>query len=144
MPERCVDASVGVKWVIKGEPFRAKARKLLKDSLTNGVTLIAPPLFEYEVESVIQTKVVRGLVTMADADLALHAIAAVGVQLLTQPDTVRRAREIARQFSQPKIYDSLYVALAELRGYEFWTADKNFHDVVKIALPFVKYLPDYH
>ncbi len=143
MPERCVDASVGVKWVMKGEPFRAKAQKLLRESLTDGIALIAPPLFEYEVESVIQTKVVRGLATIADADLALHALAAAGVQLITHPDAVRRAREIARQFNQPKIYDSLYAALAELRGCEFWTADKHFYDAVRTALPFVKYLPNY-
>jgi len=143
MPERCVDASVGVKWVVKGEPFRAKAQKLLKESLADGITLIAPPLFEYEVESVIQTKVVRGLATVADADLALQALAAAGVQLVAHPDAVKRAREIARQFSQPKIYDSLYAALAELRGCEFWTADKNFYDAVKTSLLFGKYLPDY-
>ncbi|MBI1928626.1 type II toxin-antitoxin system VapC family toxin [Candidatus Poribacteria bacterium] len=56
---------------------------------------------------------------------------------------VKRARQIARQFSQPRIYDSLYAALAELRGCDFWTADKAFYDAVKVGLPFVKYLPDY-
>jgi len=41
------------------------------------------------------------------------------------------------------VYDATYAALAELRGCEFWTADKAFDDAVKAALPFVKYLPDY-
>ena len=103
MPERCIDASVGVKWVIKGEPFRGKARKLLKESLVDGIRLIAPPLYEYEIEGVIQTRVVRGLITVAGADLALQALAAVGVQLINHSDAVKRAREIARQFSQPRI-----------------------------------------
>jgi predicted nucleic acid-binding protein len=143
MSERCVDASVAVKWVVKGEPFRAKARKLLQESLAKGITLIAPPLFEYETESVIQTKVVNRKVSVADADLALQALAAVGVRLVTHPGLIERAREIARQFNQPKIYDSLYAALAELRGCEFWTADKTFYDAVKAALPLVRYLPDY-
>ena len=143
MPERCVDASVGVKWVVKGEPYRNKARKLLQDSLADGIILISPPLFEYETESALQTKVFRGQATVADVDLALQALAAIGVQIVTHPDMVRRAREIARQFNQPKIYDSLYAALAELRGCELWTADKPFYDVVKTGLPFVKYLPDY-
>jgi predicted nucleic acid-binding protein len=65
------------------------------------------------------------------------------VQLVTHSDLVKRARENARQFNQPKIYDSLYAVLAELRGCEFWTADKAFYDAVKTGLPFVKYLPDY-
>ncbi len=143
MPERCVDASVAIKWVVKEEPLQDKARKLLQDSLTEGITLIAPPLFEYETESVIQTKIIRGAATIADADLALQALAAVSVQLVSHPDMVKRARSLARQFNQPKIYDSLYAALAELRGCEFWTADKVFYDTVGGGLPFVKYLAHY-
>ncbi len=65
------------------------------------------------------------------------------VQIFSHSDMINRAREIARQFNQPKIYHSLYAALAELRGCEFWTADKAFYDSVKVGLPFVKYLSDY-
>src|SRR5439155_21210369 len=104
---------------------------------------LAPPLLEYETESVIQTKMVRGAATIADADLALQALTAVRVQLITHPDMVKRARALARQFNQAKIYDSLYAALAELRGCEFWTADKLFFDAVRSVLPHVKYLLDY-
>ena len=143
MPERCGDASVAIKWVVKREPLQDKARKFLQESLVGGITLIAPPLFEYETESVIQTKIVRGAATIADADLALQALTAVRVQLITHPDMVKRARALARQFNQPKIYDSLYAALAELRGCEFWTADKTFYDTVEGKLPFVKYLAHY-
>ena len=56
---------------------------------------------------------------------------------------VTHARAIARQFDQPRIYDSLYAALAELHGCEFWTADKRFYDAVTLNLAFVKYLPHY-
>ena len=55
----------------------------------------------------------------------------------------QRAREIAEQFNQPTVYDATYAALAELRGCDFWTADKLFYDAVKKVLTFVKYLPDY-
>jgi predicted nucleic acid-binding protein len=65
------------------------------------------------------------------------------VQTIAHPDMVRRAREIARQFNQERIYDPLYAALAELRGCEFWTVDKVFYDAVKSVLSFVKHLPDY-
>jgi len=50
---------------------------------------------------------------------------------------------LAEQFNQRFVYDATYAALAELRGCEFWTADKTFYDAVKAALTFVKYLPDY-
>lgn len=56
---------------------------------------------------------------------------------------VYRAREIARQFHQERIYDSLYAALAELYNCEFWTADRSFFEAVAPGLVYVKYLPDY-
>lgn len=45
MNELCIDASVAVKLVLKGEAYRAKARKLVRDCLVNNVTLIAPLFF---------------------------------------------------------------------------------------------------
>jgi len=143
MPERCVDASIGIKGGLKGEPFRKAARRLLRDSMAAHVELIAPPIFEYEVESVVQRRRHNGQITLVEADAALNAVTAVGVRIHTHPDMVRRARAIARQFHQERIYDALYAALAELRGCEFWTADKAFYDAVKVKLPLVKYLGDY-
>jgi len=60
MPERVIDASVAVKWVMRGESHRRLARKLLRESLAAGIRLIAPPLFESETESVIQEEVFFG------------------------------------------------------------------------------------
>lgn len=48
MTEFCVDASIAVKWAVKGEPFRAKARAFLKDAGAKGAKLIAPPFFAGE------------------------------------------------------------------------------------------------
>jgi len=143
MAERCIDASIAIKWFIKGEAFRNKALKFLRESQAAGFTLIAPPLFEMETDSIIQTRVVEGRTTplIADQTLALLDTAPVGI--LTHSRMRQRARAIARQFKQRKVYDATYAALAELRGCEFWTADKIFYDDVKAVLLFVKYLPDY-
>ena len=143
MAEQVIDASVAIKWVVKGEPFRDKARQLLYDARSKGIRLIGPPLLEYEVESVLQRRLHCGRATVAAVDASLAAFYAVGVRIVTHPDMVRRAREIARRFNQERIYDSLYSALAELRGCEFWTADKAFYEAVKSGLPFVRYLSDY-
>jgi predicted nucleic acid-binding protein len=116
---------------------------LLHDSLSAGLTLIAPPLFEYETGSVLQGRLQSGSIPIREADTALARLTAIGVYSFTHPGMIKRAHAIARQFNQPNIYDSLYAALAELRGCEFWTADKAFYDAVKARLSFVKYLPDY-
>jgi predicted nucleic acid-binding protein len=115
----------------------------LLDSLASGYSLIAPPLFEYEVESVLQERLHSGALTEAEVDTALTRLQATGVQITSHIDMVKRARAIARRFDQQRIYDSVYAALAELSGCEFWTADKAFFEAVKLGLPFVKYLGDY-
>ena len=143
MAEQVIDASVAVKWVVKGESLRNKARQLLYDARLKGITLIGPPLLEYEVESVLQRRLHHGHATLAAVEASQAAFYAVKTRIVIHPDMVRRAREIARQFKQERIYDSLYVALAELRGCAFWTADQVFYNAVKSVFSFVKYLPDY-
>ena len=85
---------------------------------------------------------VQGKATLADADLALQALTLSECKSSLTPACCS-AREIARQFNRSKIYDSVYVALAELRGCEFWTADHLLFNAVKAVLPFVKFLADY-
>ncbi|HSW39580.1 MAG TPA: type II toxin-antitoxin system VapC family toxin [Acidobacteriota bacterium] len=143
MAEQVIDASVAVKWVVEGEPFRNKARRLLHDARLKGIMLIGPPLLEYEVESAFQRRLYSGRATIAAVEASLAAFYAVGVRIVVHPDMVCRAREIARQFNQEHIYDSLYAALAEFRKCEFWTADKAFYEAVKPELSFIKCLPDY-
>ena len=105
MAEYVIDASVAIKWVVKDEPFRSEARQLLRDARLAGVTLCSPPLLVYEVESAIQHRLFRGRSTIAAADISLTAFHNVGVRIFTHPDMVYRAREIARQFNQERIYD---------------------------------------
>jgi len=143
MSELCVDASVAVKWVFRGEPYRAKAASLLRDCLVNNVALVAPPFFESEVDSAVRKRVHKGQLTAAEAQRAFAGLDKVKVGTASHPKLRQRAREIAGQFNQRSVYDSAYAALAELRGCEFWTADKAFYDAVKGKLKFVKYLPNY-
>jgi len=143
MLERCVDANIAVKWFIKGEAFRHKALKFLRESVGAGITFIAPSLFESETDSVIQTRLIEGRTTQNVADQTFALLDNAPVVMVTHPNLRQRAREIARQLNQRKVYDATYAALAEIRGCEFWTADKIFYDAVKATLPFVKYLPDY-
>lgn len=143
MSELCIDASVAVKLVLKGEPFRSKARQLLKDCVVNNIALIAPPFFASETDTVIRKRVYDGKLSLADAKNAFAGLDKVAVQLLMHSKLRHRAREIAEQFNLRTVYDATYAALAELHNCEFWTADKAFYDTVKTTLTFVKYLPDY-
>lgn len=143
MSERCVDASVMVKLALKGEQHRGTARRLVRESTAAGIDLIAPPFFASEVDTAIRKRVYDGRLSMADAQKAYVILDRAPVQMVTYPRLRQRAREIAEQFNQRTVYDATYAALAELRGCEFWTADKVFYDAVQAGLSFVKYLADY-
>jgi predicted nucleic acid-binding protein len=141
--ERCVDTSIAVKWAVKREPFRAKAQAFLRDAAASNIRLIAPPHFVGEVDSAIRKRVFDGKMVLGEAKKAYAILDAAPIQIAEVTGLRQRAREIAEMSNQRFVYDATYAALAELRGCEFWTADKLFHDAVRAALPFVKYLPDY-
>ncbi len=143
MTERCIDASVIVKLVLRGEPHRAAARRLVSESAAHGIDLIAPPLFLTEVDSVIRKRVYDGRLSQADSHRAYAILDRAPVRIVSHHRVRGRARSIAEQFGQRAVYDATYAALAELRGCEFWTADKAFFDAVNAALPFVRHLPDF-
>jgi predicted nucleic acid-binding protein len=62
------------------------------------------------------------------------------VELLDHPDLRKRARAIAEQSNQRFVYDSLYAALADIHGCEFWTADAEYYTAVRRTLRFVHLL----
>ncbi|MBI3329625.1 MAG: hypothetical protein HYZ81_23335 [Nitrospinae bacterium] len=64
---------------------------------------------------------------------------AAGRHLIAPPIFISEGDTVIRR----RVYDASYAALAELRGCEFWTADKVCYDAVQATLSFVKYLPDY-
>jgi predicted nucleic acid-binding protein len=143
MSEIYVDASVAIQWFVKGEPLRVKAVRLRNDSVAAGRRMVAPPLFEMEMDSIVQTRLAGGLVPLAAADRTLALIDRAPVVIVTVPGVRQRARDIARQFGQRKVYDATYAALADLLGCDFWTADQVFYSQVHRTLPFVKYLGNY-
>ena len=116
---------------------------MLRDYLINNIMLIVPPLLESEADTAIRKRVYDGRLSPDDAKKAFAGLDKVPVQLIMPPKLRQRAREIAEQFNLRTVYDATYAALADLRGCEFWTADRAFYEAVKVGLPFVKYLPDY-
>jgi predicted nucleic acid-binding protein len=144
MNEECViDASLAVKLVLKREPLRLQARQLYQDAARIGASLIVPPVFESEVDSVISSRAFSRRLTLQQAENAWSGLDDLEVETLNPLGLRRRAREMAHQFNQQRVYDATYAALAELRGCEFWTADHAFYSAVKDELPFVKFLADY-
>ena len=119
----CVDASLVVKWLVS-EPDSMRALDVLEEWIGRGVRMIAPPLLDYEVGSVLRKLTARGVLEVDDARQRLHMFERLGIQHMHPPFLLRRAWEIANSHSLYTIYDASYAALSELTGTRLYTCDR--------------------
>jgi len=141
-PLICSDANLALKLVL-AEHDSLLARQLWTEWETQSVDLIAPPLWAYETTSVIRNKVYRGTITLAEREDAFVAVHKLGVRLVTIPGLYEEAWRLANRFNRPAAYDAHYLALAEMLGCEFWTADERLYNIVRDELFWVKWLGDF-
>lgn len=139
-----VDASLALKWVLN-EPDSGTAVILLNSWVVQGIDVIAPALFTYEITNTIHRQVVAGKLTYDEARQALSDLFSIGVLLKFSlyKDISTRAMEFAHQFDLPATYDAHYLALAEHESCEYWTADTRLWNSVKGKLSWVRWFSDY-
>ena len=80
-----------------------------------------------------------------DAQKALEEIIyeLIGFDFANTPAIHIRAIQLSKQFRLPAAYDAHYLALAESKHCELWTADKRLWNSIKGKLPWVRWLSDY-
>jgi predicted nucleic acid-binding protein len=137
----CVDASLVLKLVL-GEDDSPQAIALWRRWIDEDVTVAAPPLLAYEATSVLRTKVYRGLLAPEIGDEAFREIHLQGIRYLSPENLHVRAWELAKRLQRPAAYDTHYLALAEILGCEFWTADKRLSNAVRDELPWIRHLAE--
>lgn len=136
----CVDAGLVIK-LVSSEPDSPLADALFTIWREEGARMVAPPFFIAEVDSVLRQKVVlRGELSEVQADICFAAACRVPVEPLSVPGQRERAWALSKDFGMPHVYDATYLALAELLGCDFWTADGKLYQAVREKLPFVHLL----
>jgi predicted nucleic acid-binding protein len=135
----CVDANL-IFAIIFDEPRKAIVQRRMLDWESNGVQLIAPTLFAYEVTSVIRNRVHRGLATPAVGLLWLNEVFSLKVQLHYDLELHMRAWQLAEQLGLPAAYDAHYLALAQMRGCDLWTADQRLYNSAKSQFPAIHFV----
>jgi predicted nucleic acid-binding protein len=130
----CVDASFLVK-LLTPEAHSERADALWAGWLEGEVHVFAPVLLAFEVTSVLRKKVQRGLLSEARGREAVEAFAelAGSLELISPEGLHRRAWQLAAENRQPNLYDSYYVALAELLDCPLWTADERLRRAMPAA-----------
>lgn len=133
----CVDASLTLKLLVN-EPDSALVEALWAGWLSDGTDICAPPLLEVEAASVLRNKVCRGQISSAQGEEAFHTLRALDITFLQPPGLLELAWELANRFDRPSVYDCLYLALAQVLGCEFWTADERLCNATRGELPWVR------
>lgn len=139
-----VDTSIALKWVLE-EADSNKADTLLAEWIKKGMLIIAPNLLAYEITNALYRKVRKGEITLDRAKEALAEISLAEIEFDFSSDFTlsTRAIELANQYNLPATYDSHYLALAERKGCELWTADLRMWNSVKGKLNWVRWMSDY-
>jgi predicted nucleic acid-binding protein len=144
----CVDASVAAKWVF-AEELSDQAEALYRRAVTTGERIIAPPLLPVEVTNVIRQRMRRAKspgeppLSLVEATAIRERFRNFPVQLAMPAELHQRALELADAYGLPAVYDAYYLALAQLLGCAFWTADQNLVNTLQDRLPFVRWLGHY-
>ncbi len=138
-----IDASLAINFVIPVQPYHGQTVALFHSWAGDQATLVAPPLFESEADSVIRRYVYQGLLDRDAGKAAQGLLDALPVSIVQDIRVRERARQIAEAFNQDRVYDATYSALAELLGCELWTADREFHRAVKDNLGYVRFVGEF-
>ena len=132
----CVDASLAAATLLP-EPASAAAVIAWRRWTQAGRLLLVPPHFAAEVLTAIRRATLRGRITDDEESVALDLFLTGtrrNVRIRSgSPQVWRRACEMSRELRRANVYDTLYLALAERAGAEFWTADDNLVRAVEAS-----------
>lgn len=135
-----MDASVCIAAIFSDEPLQLKALGLLDELGKAGARFIAPPLWESETSSAVRLRVqIKKTLLPVDEAGAYARLDKLPVEIVTD-ETRQSARVLAMRFSMVRCYDATYLALAQARGVDVWTADEKLFNTVSGALPWVKFV----
>lgn len=136
----CVDAGIVVKFLTP-EVESPLAEGLFKQWKEENVEIIMPSFGLAEVGSVLRQKVMRNELTQNVAEKTFRFALDIPLIAVTlETNHWLRAWELASMFQFRTIYDSVYIALAESRQCEFWTADYTLYQTIKSQISLVRYL----
>ena len=135
------DASVSAKWILQ-EEYSEQARGLLSDCIATETRITVPPLWSYALDSIIRFRRFRGELSESQADEAFGFIDGMPITVRYLALSQSRAREIAAQANQRRVYDSIYAAHAEIEDCILWTADYEYFRAIRGFLSHVRYLGD--
>jgi predicted nucleic acid-binding protein len=115
----------------------------LQAALASREPIATPPLLPSELMNLLRQRQRAGALTLPQAQALLAQFLAVPISLRFPRRMYRRLLELADHYALPAVYDAHYLALSELLGATFWTADQRLLRAIGTSLPFVRWIGDY-
>lgn len=141
MDEVCVDASYALKLVLN-EPEQQHVRTQWAAWNRAGLGVIVPGIWLFETHSTLRLRVFTGDLTDREGRDAWRLLLDRRIRTLDLPGLFDRAWDLAAQLSRPRTYDMTYLALAELRGCDLWTADKRLFNATQGRFPWLHFVDE--
>jgi len=138
----CIDASLALTWLLPREKTEA-TDALIPLWHYKGTKLITAPLFHAEVTSAIRREVYFKKLNTNEGDLVFFLYLQLDIETVDDPEIYTLAWELAKKFNLPRTYDIQYLAVAELKDCELWTADRRLANSLRGKSPRIK-LADTH
>lgn len=137
-----VDASLAVKWLVR-EVYSDVAEALARSWVASQMQPVAPHLMPVEVANALYRRVVRREVSLARATQLMASLTASGVELREPARLHELAMALAQQTQQSAVYDTHYLALAEVLDCEFWTADLRLYRSARSSASRIRWIGEF-
>lgn len=137
-----VDASLAVKWLIE-EDDSDKAHAILRSWNNQNIVRAAPYIMLFEVANVLHRRVVSGALSAGQSTFLMEQLLDAQLELHHPTGLHTRALELASLPGQGAVYDAHYLALAEILGCEYWTADRRFYRAASRVVRSVRWIGEF-
>ena len=137
MPLRCVDASLVVAWLVPSQHSTAVG-DVWSDFVQGKDEFMGPPLLSAETLSAIRRLASRGLLSQEEATGLVTDFLSLSIPTPTPAGLYERAYALATRYHHSTVYDTCYLALAELQSCELLTLDRRLYNAVKKDFPAVR------
>lgn len=137
-----LDAAVAAKLVLP-EELSARAQALAEAAIEQGRRIVGPPLLAIDVANTIYTRRRNDEISGGEADAAMAAYLALGVETVAPSGLDRAAFSFARAHRLRAVNPAYYVVLAQLLETELWTGDRTLLKSAAPVAPWVCWIGDF-
>lgn len=132
----CIDANILLRRLLGGPKYEKTRSKWLDWNKNQQTTLIAPPLFNFEVTAVVWRYVYLKQITPNEGIEALETAFEQDIQIRYPSNLHLKAWEAAQKLNLPQAYDAHYLALSQIYNCDFWTLDEKLYHTARAKFSF--------